>query len=137
MKLPLAFDACALLTMLVLCGAARADQPADQEANRVRELHKELAGTRGPSAPGKPITFQITKDGPSTLMLAKPCTGGTTNNVSFIVNDGNGQPIVSINECTGKVTVAHPERMDQQALAFWRTIQTAWPQVCAPRGKGK
>lgn len=122
-----------LLAGLVFCVAV-AEQPADPEGNRARELHKELAGTRG-SPDTKPITFEVTTDSSSVLMFAKPCTGGTTNDVSFVVNDGSGQPIVSINECTGKVTVAHPERMDEQALAFWRTLQKTWPQVCAPPPK--
>jgi len=147
MKLSLAFDACALLVVLVLCGAvATAEQPADPEADRVREMHKDLAGTRVPPLPEsslsiseKPITFKVA---PNTavmkLMDAKRCTGGKANDVFFTVYDGHGQPIVSINECTGAVTVSHPERMDEQARAFWRTVQTAWPTVCAPpRGNGK
>lgn len=108
----------------------------DKEGDRVRAMQGELAGTRGTETPSirdsKPITFKVTTDSASTLMFAKPCTGGTTNDVAFTVNDGNGKPIVSINECTGKVTVAHPERMNEQARAFWQTLQKTWPQVCAP-----
>lgn len=130
MKLSLVFDACALLAVLVLCGAvATAGPPADPEADRVRELHKELAGTRALPPAAKPITFN-TVPGPSAIVWAEPCRNGN-NEYSFTVNDGDGKPIVSINECTGKVTVAHPERMDQQALEFWRTVQRAWPNVCA------
>lgn len=114
-------------------GVCRINCP-DPQGDHARELHKELAGTRG-SPDTKPITFKVTTDSSSVLMFAKPCTGGTTNDVSFTVNDGDGHPIVSINECTGKVTVTHPERMDEQALAFWRTLQKAWPEVCAPRLK--
>lgn len=85
------------------------------------------------SADQKPITFKIDKSMTTApVMWATPCNGDA-GEVSFIVNDGEGHPIVSINECTGKVIIAHPERMDQQAREFWRTIQRAWPEVCAQR----
>jgi hypothetical protein len=88
--------------------------------------------------PPKPITFSMhsEKSEQSVLFFAKPCTGAPDNDVSFMVNDGNGEPIVTINECTGKVTVSHPERMDEQARQFWRTVQKAFPDVCAERAKG-
>ena len=139
-RMKLSFDACMFAVLLVLCtpglvmSGMAADPSADPQGDRARELHKELAKTRG-SPDGKPITFKVTTDSSSVLMFAKPCTGGTTNDVSFTVNDGDGHPIVSINECTGKVTVTHPERMDEQAREFWRTLQKAWPDVCAPPPK--
>jgi len=121
---------------MVIDRHAGAEPARDPEADRVRELHKELAGTRGSAlVDSTPITFQVVPDQATALVLAKPCSGGTKNDVSFIVNDGNGQPIVSINECSGKVTVSHPERMSDQAREFWRTVQKAFPDVCAVSGK--
>lgn len=130
----LSFDVCAFVALLVLCGAGAIADPVDPAGDQARALHKELAGTRGNDTPSirdtKPITFKVTTDSPSALMFAKPCTGGHANDAYLTVNDGNGHPIVTINGCTGKVTIAHPERMNAQAVEFWRTLQKAFPQVC-------
>lgn len=130
----ISIDLCFFLVLIVLAitVTALAEQQADPAGDRQRQAQKDLAATRAPSTigpPQKPITFN-TVPSPTAIVWARPCKDGN-NEYSFIVNDGDGKPIVSINECTGKVTVAHPERMNQQAVEFWRTVQRAWPAVCA------
>jgi hypothetical protein len=92
-------------------------------------LQEEARGTES----NRPVTFAL-KAGPSPL-FQRPCTDASTNDYSLTINDAHGEPIVSINECTGKVTVAHPERLDQSAREFWRAVQRAWPESCVPRSK--
>lgn len=129
----------------------------DDDGDHQRAAHKELAGTRlslPPDSsgtylklpqktpdvqfktenPSDKVTFATVIRGPAQLVMAHPCTK-MDNNYSLTINDGNGDPIVTINQCTGKVSVTHPERMDRQAREFWRTVQKAWPEVCAPRLK--
>lgn len=45
-------------------------------------------------------------------------------------DDIEGHEILHIDECTGKVVVAHPEKMTRQALKFWGVVEPTWGPIC-------
>lgn len=61
------------------------------------------------------------------------CNDPSTHIQALAVYGNNNDLIVSIDQCTGKVTIGHPERLDKDAKAFWRAIQNAFPQMCAAK----
>jgi hypothetical protein len=63
---------------------------------------------------------------------APSCKKGSIS-PTFKVLDATGAPIITIDECTGKLTVAHPERMDESAREFWRAVRKTWAEE-APHG---
>lgn len=58
-----------------------------------------------------------------------PSTCATSERYLFI-NDDEGREVVRISECTGKVTVAHPDKMDEAARQFWLAIEKMFGTPC-------
>lgn len=67
-----------------------------------------------------------------TFPVAKFQSGCAENMECFLTIVGDGQEIVRINQHTGKVTVAHPEKMDAAARQFWLAVTKAFGELkCA------
>lgn len=111
------------LIALLFCASAAAQQPDPNQYLKDPVPHP---------APAHPA-FHFTDDSkvpPATFSVENGCR---QVECFIFFNDEHGNQIVRISERTGKVTVAHPERMDEAARRFWLSVTRAFGQLhCAP-----
>lgn len=90
-----------------------------------------LAATASAAEPD--LKLQFAASPPAVLIAQAPCTKG--HETYLIINAADGEA-VRISQCDGKVTLAHPERADEAARAFWHAVETGFGKRCADAQSG-
>lgn len=89
-----------------------------------------LLGAANPASADTPTLFFKSDPSHPEVFSLKPTCEASENGCYIFVNDEHGNEIVRISERTGKVTIAHPEHLDEAARIWWHTVEIMFGKVC-------
>jgi len=76
--------------------------------------------------------FRIEHSNTFEMMIVESLCIHSKEGCYIYINDDKGREMVRISERTGKVTVSQPERLNEAARQFWRSVELAFQVGCKP-----